>query len=204
MQNWHTCLSIWFSFCKVESFSLSSEFFFSKSLTLVSKSLKYAFFLSLACWAETLFLSSLLPFLHATNVTNKLQKMLWINHRKKELEFMDYAIKVNIQTSLAVCFLCRLGFYLSSFDPLQPPEHVQDQQLNQCLYERLMFRQIHLPYLALFWSPRHSQDLDYSKVPKSSNPSKLSRPIKITILFIHVTLVLIKYYHWHGHLTGHW
>lgn len=56
----HTCLSIWFSFCKVESLSSSSEFFFSKSLTLVSRSLKYAFFLSLACCAETLFLSNLI------------------------------------------------------------------------------------------------------------------------------------------------
>lgn len=56
----HTCLSIWFSFCKVESFSSSSEFFCSKSLTLTSKSLKYAFFLSLACCAETLFLNNLL------------------------------------------------------------------------------------------------------------------------------------------------
>ncbi|KAG5408325.1 hypothetical protein IGI04_004644 [Brassica rapa subsp. trilocularis] len=34
----HTCLSMWFSFCKVESLSSSSEFLFSKSFTLVSNS----------------------------------------------------------------------------------------------------------------------------------------------------------------------
>lgn len=66
----HTCLSIWFSFCNVESLSSSSEFFSSKSFTFPSSSFKYAFFLSLACWAETLFLSNL-------QQTTKLHKYLW-------------------------------------------------------------------------------------------------------------------------------
>ena len=60
-RDWHTCLSILFSFCNVESLSSSSPFFFSKSLTLASNSVRYAFFLSLACCADTLFLSNLLP-----------------------------------------------------------------------------------------------------------------------------------------------
>lgn len=62
-----TCRSIWFSFCKVESLSSSSEFLFSNSLILTSSSIKYAFFLSLACCADTLFLNNLISINQPTN-----------------------------------------------------------------------------------------------------------------------------------------
>lgn len=54
-----TFLSMVFSLIKVEIFSSSFEFLSCNSLALDSRSLTYTFFLSRACWAETLFLSNL-------------------------------------------------------------------------------------------------------------------------------------------------
>lgn len=83
----HTCLSIWFSFCKVDNLSSSSEFFTSNPFTLVSSSVKYAFFLSLACCAETLFLSSLFPIFCSPQMHNVIyQKCQW-PHRIKRIDW---------------------------------------------------------------------------------------------------------------------
>ena len=49
-----------FSLTRVEIFSSSFEFLSCNSWALDSRSFTYTFFLSRACWAETLFLSSLL------------------------------------------------------------------------------------------------------------------------------------------------
>lgn len=55
-----TFLSMIFSLTRVEIFSSNFEFLSCKSLALDSRSVTYTFFLSRACWADTLFLSNLL------------------------------------------------------------------------------------------------------------------------------------------------
>lgn len=146
-----TCLSIWFSFCKVESLSSSSEFFFSKSFTLISKSFKYAFFLSLACCADTLFLSNLLK-----KASKRHQIASTITQSAKTTRVL--------RTSSVSCFLCQPDFSLSSSDPPGTPESGPDRPPNRCPSRRPMFPPIHRLSPALSGSPHRSPYLGLTQI----------------------------------------
>lgn len=110
---WRTCLSIWFSFCNVDNFSSSSEFLFSKFVALSSNSLKYTFFLSLACCAETLFLNNL----QDTKMAFSYQYFLHIRYDRRNLQLYATFLPYSRPKILP---LQPFSFFLSRTSPSAP------------------------------------------------------------------------------------